>query len=49
MTLLTWLGRIACLAGFHDDATETRRLGFVRIALCRRPGCERYTVRKGWR
>jgi hypothetical protein len=45
---MTILGRILCILGRHDDATETRRLGFVRLHLCRRPRCARYVVKRGW-
>lgn len=42
------IGRLACLLGVHDVDVLAHRLGFVRIALCRRPGCARYAVRRGW-
>jgi len=45
---MTILDRLACALGIHD-AAETRRLGFISIALCRRPWCARYVVRTGWR
>lgn len=42
-------GRIACFLGRHQEAIESRRLGFVRITLCTRPHCSRYAITKGWR
>ena len=41
------IGRVLCALGLHDSGSP-RRLGFVTFALCRRPGCARYSVRKGW-
>jgi hypothetical protein len=45
---MTILSRLLCLCGLHDP-TDTRRLGFIEVRLCRRPWCARYVVRTGWR
>lgn len=41
------LERLLCFLHLHDRG-EPRHVGYRTFRLCRRPGCARYAVRRGW-